>query len=349
MLELINLLPGWFYQLLWSGVVILFVCLMGSIATRLIQRRLGRLSAQTAWKWNDAVADALRRGLPFWSLLYGFYVATGFWNVSEQAQAVVYRTLYVAGWFSVVLILAGLAGRLIALYASRFQNALPVTSLTQNLVRIIVFVIGILTILNGLGISVTPILTALGVGGLAVALGLQDTLSNLFAGFYLTVARQIRVGDYIKLDSGQEGTVEDIGWRSTQIRMLPNNLVVVPNNKLSQAIIVNFDLPSRDLAVTVEVGVDYSSDLEKVERITIEVARDVMRSVTGGIRDFEPLVRYHTLGDYSVQFTAVLRAKTFVDQYLIKHEFLKRLVARYRQEKIAIPFPVQRVLKEDSD
>ena len=115
--------------------------------------------------------------------------------------------------------------------------------------------------LNGLGLSITPMLTALGVGGLAVALALQDTLANLFAGVYITIAGQIRVGDYLRLDSGQEGYVADIGWRSTRIRMLPNNLVLVPNAKLSQAIVTNYYLPDRELAVLVEVGVDYGSDL----------------------------------------------------------------------------------------
>lgn len=347
MLELINLLPGWVYQLLWSAAVLFFVCLMGNIAARLIRGRLSRLASKTAWQWDDVVLDGLKRGLPFWSLLYGFYVATGFWNVPFHAQELINRALYIAGWFSFVLVLAGLAGRIVGMYGEQFQHALPITSLTQNLVKIIIFVIGVLTILNGLGISVTPILTALGVGGLAVALALQDTLSNLFAGFYLTVARQVRIGDYIKLDSGQEGHVVDIGWRSTQIRMLPNNLVVIPNNKLSQAVITNFDLPSRDLAVTIEIGVDYASDLEKVERVTVEVARDVMRQVSGGVGEFEPVIRYHTLGSYSIQFTVVLMAKTFVDQYLIKHEFIKRLVERYRREGITIPFPVQTVLQED--
>ena len=125
--------------------------------------------------------------------------------------------------------------------------------------------------------------------------------------------------------------------------MLPNNMVLVPNNKLSQAIITNYDLPTRELAVLVEVGVEYSSDLSHVERVTVDVAREVMRTTPGAVPDAEPLVRYHTFGDFSVKFTVVLRAKTFVDQYLIKHEFIKQLHVRYQQEGITIPFPTQTI------
>jgi small-conductance mechanosensitive channel len=200
-----------------------------------------------------------------------------------------------------------------------------------------------LVVLNGIGLSITPMLTALGVGGLAVALALQEPLANFFAGLFITLAGQIRVGDYVRLDSGQEGYVADFTWRSTRLRMLANNLVVVPNAKLAQAIVVNHHLPSSDLAVLVEVGVDYASDLRQVERVVVEVGREVMTEVAGGVATFEPFIRYHTFADSSINFTVILRAKEFVDQYLIKHEFVKRLHTRFNDEGIVIPFPIRTI------
>jgi small-conductance mechanosensitive channel len=210
-------------------------------------------------------------------------------------------------------------------YSSLIVPALPVTSLTRNIVSAVISVLGLLVILNGLGLSITPMLTALGVGGLAVALALQEPLGNFFAGLFLTLAGQIRVGDYVKLDSGEEGYVVDFSWRSTRLRMLANNLIVVPNAKLAQAIMVNHHLPSEECAVLVQVGVDYASDLGHVERVAIDVGREVMSSVPGGVAEFEPFVRFHTFGESSVDFTMILRARQFVDQYLVKHEFIKRL------------------------
>src|SRR4030066_2427909 len=125
--------------------------------------------------------------------------------------------------------------------------------------------------------------------------------------------------------------------------MLPNNVVIVPNSKLVSSQITNFYLPEPELAVLVQVGVSYQSDLEKVERVTIEVAKQVLQEVEGGVKEFEPFIRYHTFNDISINFTVILRAKEYVHKYLITHEFIKRLHRRYQQEDIEIPFPIRTV------
>ncbi|MFN3820937.1 MAG: mechanosensitive ion channel family protein, partial [bacterium] len=123
----------------------------------------------------------------------------------------------------------------------------------------------------------------------------------------------------------------------------PNNAIIVPNTKLASSIATNYFQPDKDLSVVLPMGVSYNADLERVERITIEVAMEVMREVPGGVPHFTPFIRYHTFGDSAVEFSVILRAKEFVDQYLIKHEFIKRVHKRYREEGIEIPFP-QRVV-----
>lgn len=130
--------------------------------------------------------------------------------------------------------------------------------------------------------------------------------------------------------------------------MLANNLVVVPNAKLAQAIVVNHHLPSEDLAVLVEVGVDYGSDLRHVERVVEEVGREVMAEVPGGVPEFAPFIRYHTFADSSVNFTVILQAREYVDQYLIKHEFVMRLHARFDREGIVIPFPIRTLVRREA-
>jgi small-conductance mechanosensitive channel len=98
----------------------------------------------------------------------------------------------------------------------------------------------------------------------------------------------------------------------------------------------------------VEVGVDYSSDLIHVERVVTDVGRTVMTEVAGGVPDFDPFIRYHTFADSSVNFTVILRAQEFVDQYLVKHEFIKRLHARFAGEGIVIPFPIRTIEQRET-
>ncbi|HWP59192.1 MAG TPA: mechanosensitive ion channel family protein [Candidatus Acidoferrales bacterium] len=229
---------------------------------------------------------------------------------------------------------------------SRYEPLRNIRGPIEILVKIVFVAVGGMIILDNLGVSLTPILTTLGIGSLAVAIALQDTLGNFFAGLYIKADRFIEVGQFVRIETGEEGYVDHIGWRSTRIRMLPNNTVIVPNSKLVQSIITNYDMPDRELAVLVQVGVHYSSDLEKVERVTSQVAKEIMQTVPGAVPSFEPFIRYHTFGDSSINFTVILRAREFVDNFLIKHEFIKRLQARYHQEGIVIPFPIRTVYME---
>ena len=221
---------------------------------------------------------------------------------------------------------------------------MPATSLTKNLAQIAAACIGVAVLLHYLGISITPILTALGVGGLAVALALQDTLGNLFGGFYITIAGQVRLGDYIKLNTGEEGYVTDISWRSTTLRMRSNNFIIVPNSKLAQAIVTNFNLPEKGMVVSVQVGVSYDADPDHVERVLLEVAKQAAIDVEGISADREPSVRLNPgFGDSSLNFQVYVSISEFEQQFVVQHELRKRILRRFRDEKIDMPFPTRTV------
>lgn len=324
-------------------IIFLVALSVGLIAKKIIFNRFSHWAKKTSTQLADIIVQTAKGPFVVLCLMLSLYFALQFSKLPENIVYIMSKGILILGIISVVLALANLLSAAIKIYASRVGSSFPITSLTQNIARIFVFSIGALIILNSLGISIAPILATLGVGGLAVALALQDTLSNLFAGFHITVAKQIRVGDYIKLETQEEGYVVDINWRSTKIKMLPNNLVLVPNDKINKAIVINYCLPDKEMAVLVDLGVHYKSDLEKVERVTCEVAKFVMREIDGGVAYFEPFIRYHTFGDSSIKFTVILRAREFVDQYMIKHEFIKRLHKRYIQEGINIPYPIRAV------
>jgi small-conductance mechanosensitive channel len=275
-------------------------------------------------------------------LMLGLHFATQASALPSRPAAVISRLLLVLWIVSATGVASRLAAVFVRQYGGGLSSALPVTTLTQNIASLVVIAIGALILLNSLGVSVTPILTALGVGGLAVALALQDTLSNLFAGFYISLAGQVRPGDYVKLDSGQEGYVSDISWRSTALKALPNNLIVVPNAKLAQAIVTNYHLPEKRMSLLLPISVSYESDPEAVERILIEEAISGAEQIPGLLADPAPFVRFIPgFGNSSLDFTLICQVAEFVDQYLAQHELRKRIFKRFRSEGIEIPFPIR--------
>lgn len=315
--------------------------LIGLTVERLLLGRLRHAASGTVWEWDDFVVKSLGHAPTLLFTAAGAYVGL---LVADYALA--RETLNRA--MLVLLILAGTAvaarlmGALVSYSTSRPGSTLPASSLLTNLARVFVYLIGIVIILQSLEIPITPLVTTLGIGGLAVALALQPTLSNVFAGFQMLAAGQVSAGDYIRLDSGEEGYVLDIKWRNTTIQgLFDDHEIVVPNSKLADAIVTNYYLPRKVLWLRCDVGVGYESDLEKVETVSLEVAHDVVRQFSGNVRGLEPALRFHTFGDSSVDFTIRIPVEEFSRQFRVRHEYVKQLHARYREEGINIPFPIR--------
>jgi len=330
-----------------AALVIVAAAFLAYIAHRFVLWSLRRALRRTAA--DEPLYPLLARYLyPLLLVLALLFLADAA-PLPPKVQGAIHQLLSILGLL-IAIVLATKGALLLLRTAETRYGLFNIRGPLEVLTKIVMVAVGAMLLLDNLGISLTPILTTLGIGSLAVAIGLQDTLGNFFAGLYLKVDRPVDIGHYVKLQSGEEGYVERIGWRSTWIRMLPNNMVVVPNNKLVQDNITNYHLPDRELVVAVTVGVAYDSDLEKVERVTAEVAEEVMRTVDGGVRGFAPVIRYHAFGQSSIDFSVALRAREFTDAILLKHEFIKRLHARYAREGIALPFPTRTVyLKTENE
>ena len=225
------------------------------------------------------------------------------------------------------------------------------SSLLQTIGKIVIYAAGVLIILQEVGISIAPILTAMGVGGMAIAFGVQDIVANVISGFFLIVFKQIKINDVIKLSSGAEGRVTDVNFRFTTITPANDgSTITIPNKDIAGSVMTNYSRPREDIVIVVPIGVGYESDLQKVEDVTVEVAKEVMERIDGytpmiidGVdkNPLAPVVRYQEFGDSSINFNAVLHSTNFVNQFMIKHEFIKAISERYRKEKINIPFPIR--------
>lgn len=312
---------------------------------------LRKWASKTDTKVDDIIIDSFSSPSVYWCIAIGLYA--GMVTSELPAKYLFYfsKVIYVIVILSITFAAANLAGRIFRNYVKKSNLPIPTTGLAYGLFKGIIIILGFLIVLNVLGVSITPLITALGVGGLAVALALQDTLANLFSGIHVLMEQSIRVGDFIKLESGQEGYVDDITWRTTRIRMLPNNMVVIPNSKLAQSIVTNYYLPEKRMSLLIPVGVSYSADPEKVEQILVEVAKKEVGEIPGLLGDPEPFVRFIPgFGDSSLNFTLICQVREFVDQYYAQHILRKKIFKRFSEEGIEIPFPHRTVyLREEKD
>jgi small-conductance mechanosensitive channel len=317
--------------------------LLGLVFEKILLRNLRKLAGRTKWESYEIIISALPGTAALLFIVAGFYVALLGLPLAPAYQNIIFKVLLVVVILSVTWFVAKAAVGFVNMYARKAEGIIPATTIFAALTRIVVLVVGLLVVLQTLGVSILPILTAFGVGGLAIALALQDTLSNFFSGLQILLSRQFQVGDFIRLETGEEGYVADITWRYTIIRALPNNLIVVPNAKLANSRITNFNLPDKETTTLVPLNVSYGSDLEKVERVTLEEARAVLEEIEGGVSESAPLVRFNAFTDFSISFNVVLQVCEFTNRFVIIHELLKRLHRRYSEEGIAIPFPARTV------
>jgi len=333
-----------FAVIIFAGAVVL-----AKVINLILKRYLAALTVRTDSILDDIMLRNLSRPVFMAIILAGVYFAGR--GLSILAP---YLSWFEAGFTIIFTLLAALIvvrifTGLLEWYAQEVavkkkakvdKNFLAIS---RKAIYLVVFAVALLWMLGQLGIEITTLVATLGIGGLAVALALQPTLSNFFSGAYIIMDRPIKIGDYIELESGEKGYIENISWRSTRIRMLGNNLLIVPNSKLAESKIINYYAPKKELSVVVKCGVAYGSDLEKVERVVIDEAKKVLKKVPGAVADFKPFVRFNEFGDNNINFSVILRAKSYTDKYLLTHEFIKALDKRFKKEKIEISWPVRKV------
>lgn len=334
--------------LLVPSCIVLAALAAGIIADRLIRRYIGHHLAVEESTWKYVLIRSMQ-GVPiFFSFIVGLYWAIDAVEISPTVTKLLSYLLFTSNVFSITRVLARTVDGVVTMYFERSGKNLPKTTLLNSILVGVIYAMGLLVILQYYGISIAPILTAAGVGGMAVALALQETLANIFAGLHLILSKQLRIGDYIRLGTGEEGRVTDITWRFTTIIPLgASSTIVIPNKTIAGANISNFSLPTQNINVSVPVGVAYDSDLAAVERISIETAKEVLARVDNN-PNAEPLVRYTDFGDSSINFNIILPSSMFDNQGIIKHEFIKALTDRYRTEGIDIPFPIRTIIQEEA-
>ncbi|HTX02289.1 MAG TPA: mechanosensitive ion channel family protein [Candidatus Acidoferrales bacterium] len=306
------------------------------------------ITLQQVWAWSVArrverrfqglsvATNAAGTAIFICVALLGIYAATISYQLPEHTLDFIRKLLLAIALMAATWVAGRTSYGFVGFYSRSATGLLPQTSLMSSIAELAVFVIGGLIVLGSLGIAIAPILTALGVGGLAVGLALSAPLANLFAGIQIIASRELKPGQYVKFDGGVEGWVVDIAWNNTSIRDRSDSLIVIPNSKVTTTSFTNYDLPDSHMTIEIKATISPDSDLDEAENVIHGVAVDVLK-VCKVTSQFDPQVRFLELTDSRIEFVVFLRSDTFVDQFQIRHEFVKRLHKSFRRDPKALP------------
>ena len=313
----------------------------GLVIERGVRAFFRKKAEKTQTDWDDWVASEGFHLVP--SLLLAVVATRILMTVRPPSDSV--EPLVTTG-LQVVLVLAAIrVGVDLGLASLRIRQQRlghQGVSILRNTLVGVALTAGVLVVLDQLGISVAPLLATLGVGALALALALQPTLGNIFAGIQLVAAAQFKVGDFLRVnEAGVEGYVTDIGWRTTTLRTLLDNYVIIPNSQLADSVLTNLYTPDPRVRLSIAVGVHYDTDLEEAERIARGVIREVQDETEAGVSSFEGDIRWTAFGDSAITFDAILQANKPLDRFDVASAFIKRLHRRYDEAGIEIPYPIR--------
>lgn len=324
-------------EILYPTIIIAIAVIVSWAIHIVVHRILFKLAAKTKTNLDDELFYSLDKPILLGILLVGAYFAIRNIIFFTNYTDFVNKAFVILGVLWALLIIIKIVNTFSLWYVKSHERTTSAI-IIKRILTALIYVVGIIIILAELGIEISPLLASLGIGGLAVALALQSTLANYFAGMYITSDRSIRIGDFIEIGTDLKGYVHQIGWRGTQIKTIANNIIIVPNSKLADSIITNYSEPQQKLSIILPCGVAYNSDLEKVERVTIATIKKVLKK-NREISDMEPFVRFKEFGQSNINFSIIFRVKEIFDQYKTKHEVIKELMKAYKKNKIEISFP----------
>jgi len=315
-------LAGWIIVLLVLKRVVL------ALSRRVFQRsHLERLIPLI-----DAIAPALTVAI----VVSAIEVAAQVAPVPEVWRGDV-AIIMTAGIVSALVVFADNLSRLwLRQAATRYPLFSGGYGLVTSAVRGVIIAFGLLMFLASVGISIGPLLASLGITSLAIALALQETVKNVISGFFLIADKPLEIGDYVRLQSGQEGRLFELGWRSSKFRMLSSEVVVVPNSQLVDSIVTNYRSSEGEVAISIDFAVLNSNNPAQVERVARDVAREVVVSVAPDGHVCAPDILFQGISGNLINLTVLIRAPTSDSIASVRSEFIKRLLARFAREEIRL-------------
>jgi MscS family membrane protein len=341
--------------LLKNILLALVIAALSWAAARLSQyiltKWVSKFTAFTRTALDDTLINTVKGPVYYIILLLGLRFASGTLSLPAQIQKIINGAVYIIGVFIAILVIYRVTNLLLKWYIRKLakktdkaveKDFLP---LIEKISTLFIFLVGIIIILNHFHYDVLSLITALGIGSLAIGLAAKDTLANMISGFTIMVDRPFRVGDRIQLSSGEIGDVLQIGLRSTQIKTFDHTAIIVPNTELANMKLINLAYPDNLLKGRIDIGIAYGSDVEKAKKIMVDAAL----SLDYVLKDPEPIVYFDEFGDSALLLFMRFWVREYLDRIAAKDAINMLIKKRFEEEGIEIPFPIRTVyMKRES-
>ncbi len=334
---------------IYAFIIILGSAVVGRILKFLLNSLFKKLFAYTDTTLDDRILDVIRGRIVTLSIIGGIYLAIKEMekiapaNINVQNPVIHY--LNMALFVFLVFVLTRLAIKLVQTTFNWYLDEVSlkthstitptIAPLTTKLLNILLFMIAGMIVLDFFGINIGSFLVSLGVGSLAVALAAQETVANMIAGFVILIDQPFRIGDRIKLPTGEEGNVSQIGLRSTRILTLDNNLMVIPNSDLVKNRIINLSFPNNAIRSTIDINVGYQTDIPKAK----ELLTSIIREHAGLSKDFPLIVQVNNFGESAVTLRIVIESVEYTERFTNESEIREKVLSEFVKNGITIPYP----------
>ncbi len=343
-------LPTWGVEVLSGAAMIVAAVFVAGLLVVILNFIKKHLVSPATRELNSQILDGIKKPA-LWLLIFAALAITSRRLEARflEGNQLLFKIIGGAIFVGITIVVTFLLLRLVRIFttwyarsvAARTQSKLDdnLLPLAHRVMKIVIFVIAAVTILDHFHVDVKGLLAVLGVGSLAIALAAQDTIANMISGFIIMVDRPFREGDRVVLPSGETADVYDIGIRSSKFLTFDNTLIVVPNNELVKSKITNLSYPEEEIRVKIELGVAYGSDIDRVKGLLVKAAAEhpaVLKSP-------EPSAFFSSFGDSALNFMLVCRVATLADQWTVAENLRCRIYRDLQIAGIEIPFP-QRVV-----
>jgi len=339
------------FQFISGMATFVITVIIAFLAKLILKQVLKPLAKKTKTKIDDLIIKSLSSIIFYIVLLLGLKVGLQYLELRENIQTVFESVINTLLILAVSLLLLKIIGNFAQQWMKEWKFRTKTTAderlipLFQKILKAIVIILAVIFVFNAWKINISPLLTTVGIAGLAIGLAVKDTLSNILGGLQLVLDKTFKVGDKVQLESGEMGTILDIGLRSTKLKTYDNEMIYIPNGYLANAKIKNFTHPDVSIRVNVNFGVVYGSDTEKVQKVVLEA----VKKIENVIEQPEPVVQFLKMSDSSLDFVARAWVKSYKEAYSTQLKMTDEIYNALNKANIGIPFPTRTVYTKKTD